>query len=166
MVTANDVAGHLAALAATDSDAGPMTVAWLQKLLYYCQGWHLAWYGRPLFADPVLATEGGPSVPTANAAQGAALSCEARDAVEQVWSHYRNYSAIGLREKSKAERPWKAHYRAGEKPEIPVAELAAFFGEEFRRQTGEEPGAMAEIATEVASGHLQSLDSLRAEWSR
>jgi uncharacterized phage-associated protein len=166
MTTASDIAKYLTALAAADSDAEPMTPARLEKLLYYCQGWHLAWYGRPLFADPILAADCGPSVPTASAGQGAELRGEARESVEQVWSHYRNFSAIGLREKAKAERPWKAHYRAGEKVEIPVKELSAFFGEEFRRQTGEEPGAMAEIAADVAAGRVRTLEELRAEWGR
>lgn len=34
----------------------------LQKLLYYAQGWHLAWYGDPLFGDAVEAWAFGPAV--------------------------------------------------------------------------------------------------------
>jgi uncharacterized phage-associated protein len=167
MITANDVARHLNSLAAADSDAEPMTPARLQKLLYYCQGWHLAWYGRPLFADAIVASECGPTVPSVSAeTNDRELAGEARESVEQVWSHYRQFSAIGLREKAKAERPWKTHYRVGERVEIPTAEIAAFFGAEFRRQTGEEPGAMAEIAGDVATGRVGTLEELRAEWDR
>ena len=166
MTTASNVASHLTALAAADADAESMTPSRLQKLLYYCQGWHLAWYGRPLFSDPVLAADCGPTIPTASAEHGGDLDAEARESVEQVWSHYRKYSAIGLREMSKAERPWKKHYREGEKAEIPIAEIKAYFGEEFQRQTGEEPGAMTEIAADVAAGRVGTLDALRADWGR
>ena len=167
MITANDVARHLNSLAAADSDAEPMTPARLQKLLYYCQGWHLAWYGRPLFADAIVASECGPTVPSVSAeTNDRELEGEARESVEQVWSHYRQFSAIGLREKAKGETPWRVHFKAGQKAEIPIADLAAFFGAEFRRQTGEEPGAMAEIAADLAAGRVVTLDELRAEWGR
>ena len=36
----------------------------LQKLLYYCQGWHLAWEGVPLFEEPIEAWANGPVVPS------------------------------------------------------------------------------------------------------
>jgi uncharacterized phage-associated protein len=32
----------------------------LQKLLYYCQGWHLAWDGEPLFGEEFEAWLSGP----------------------------------------------------------------------------------------------------------
>src|SRR5262249_9440233 len=34
----------------------------IHKLLYYCQGWHLARYGDPLFNEPVEAWANGPVV--------------------------------------------------------------------------------------------------------
>jgi hypothetical protein len=34
----------------------------LNALLYYCQAWHLAWSGRPLFTDAILARADGPYV--------------------------------------------------------------------------------------------------------
>ncbi len=36
----------------------------LQKLLYYAQGWHLAFYNRPLFHDRIEAWVYGPVVPS------------------------------------------------------------------------------------------------------
>ena len=91
-----------------------------------------------------------------------ALHAEARESIAQVWSHYRQFSAVGLREKAKAEAPWKVNHTPGTGTEIPVAALAAFFGAEFRRLTGEEPGAMAEVGTDLV-GRV-TLDELRAEW--
>ncbi len=34
----------------------------LQKLLYYAQGFNVAWYGRPLFLQPIEAWVHGPVV--------------------------------------------------------------------------------------------------------
>lgn len=158
MADARDVARLLIRLAARDAEGEPMTAMRLQKLLYYCQGWFLAWYGRPLFADPVEAWKHGPVVPAVydlfrgygglplpDAGDPTGLAAGERAAVERVWSHYARYSARGLRDLTHAERPWAAHYApdgAGRcDAVIPAAELAAFFGDEYRRRTGEEPGA-------------------------
>lgn len=32
----------------------------LQKLVYYCQVWHLIWHDRPLFDEDILAWINGP----------------------------------------------------------------------------------------------------------
>jgi uncharacterized phage-associated protein len=56
MVSAHDVARELRERL---SDAGDLKV---HKLLYYCQGWHLAWAGEPMFAEPVEAWTNGPVV--------------------------------------------------------------------------------------------------------
>ncbi|MGH2922383.1 MAG: Panacea domain-containing protein, partial [Gaiellaceae bacterium] len=34
----------------------------LQKLLYYCQVWHLVWEGKPLFSERIEAWSNGPVV--------------------------------------------------------------------------------------------------------
>lgn len=39
---------------------GPMTTMKLQKLLYYCQGWSLAWDDVPLFNEDFQAWANGP----------------------------------------------------------------------------------------------------------
>ena len=90
-----------------------MTAMRLHKLLYYCQGWHLAWYGRPLFADRIEAWKYGPVVPAVydqprgkgrdplpDAGDPDGMSAAARESVEQVWSHYRQLSACGPRDKT------------------------------------------------------------------
>lgn len=56
MATARDVA---AAILQRSESVDQMK---LQKLLYYCQGWNLAWTGRPLFTDTVEAWRYGPMV--------------------------------------------------------------------------------------------------------
>jgi uncharacterized phage-associated protein len=173
MTTAVDVARHLIRLAAEEPDGEPMTAARLHKLLYYCQGWHLAWYGRPLFAERIEAWRHGPVVPDVwnlpwGQGRGAVpepgganeLPAEAARPVEQVWRHFRKFSACGLRELTRREAPWRDHYRPDATDNcnavIPTNELAAYFGTEYRRQTGEEPGA-------EAAGALVSHDQMLKE---
>lgn len=55
-VSAHDVARELRRRA---SRAGNLKI---QKLLYYCQGWHLAWTGKPLFVENIEAWANGPVV--------------------------------------------------------------------------------------------------------
>lgn len=40
-----------------------MTVMKLQKLVYDCQAWHLAWEGRALFPEAIRAWASGPVRP-------------------------------------------------------------------------------------------------------
>ena len=34
----------------------------VHKMLYMCQGWHLAWYGEPMFVEDIEAWDNGPVV--------------------------------------------------------------------------------------------------------
>ena len=179
-MTAAAAAKYLIRLAAADPEGEPMTAMRLHKLLYYCQGWHLAWYGRPLFADRIEAWKYGPVVPAVyeqpwgkgrdplpDAGDPDGMSAAARESVEQVWSHYRQFSACGLRDKTHAESPWSTHYAPDDQSrcsaEIPPTDLAAFFGGEFQRLTGEDPGAMGRAEANTTSGRTVSLDDLRKE---
>lgn len=42
---------------------GPVTTMKLQKLVYYCQAWSLAWDDKPLFEDDFEAWANGPVAP-------------------------------------------------------------------------------------------------------
>jgi uncharacterized phage-associated protein len=55
-IRADDVASLLL------DDLGEMTAWKLQKLCYYSQAWHLAWYGTQLFGEPIEAWTHGPVV--------------------------------------------------------------------------------------------------------
>jgi uncharacterized phage-associated protein len=175
MTTATAVAEHLIRLAAADPEGKPMTAMRLQKLPYYCQGWYLAWYGRPLFADPIEAWRHGPVVPSEYNRLRASgrdplpvptgtsdLPADARRAIERVWSFYARYSTSGLRDLTHAERPWRDHYHpdtAGRCNEsIPPDDMAAFFGDEYRKATGDEPGSEAAVEADVAAGRLTPAD--------
>jgi uncharacterized phage-associated protein len=161
MTTALNVARYLIRLAGTDPEGEGLTAMRLQKLLYYCQGWHLAWYGCPLFTDRLEAWEHGPVVPhvygvfkscgngpLVDTGEEDGLRSEERAAIKQVWDYYRRYSAAGLRGMTHDEAPWRSHYDPGHQGrsnlEIPVNELATYFGDEYQRKTGDRPGSWSE----------------------
>lgn len=56
MLSAHDVARELRRRL---PDAGDVKV---HKLAYYCQGWHLAWTGEPIFGEAIEAWTNGPVV--------------------------------------------------------------------------------------------------------
>lgn len=57
MATAHDVAATVL------GNLGSVTAMKLEKLVYYCQGWHLAREGTLLFPEPIEAWREGPVVP-------------------------------------------------------------------------------------------------------
>ena len=58
MADVDDVAAEVLRLA-----GGRLDTFKLQKLVYYCQAWHLVWNEEPLFTEPIEAWAGGPVVP-------------------------------------------------------------------------------------------------------
>lgn len=92
----------------------------LQKLLYYQQGYHLAIFDTPLFEEKVEAWMYGPVVPVVYdiyAQYGAAslpdvdtpitLTDEEEKLFNEVYDAYREFSAIGLMNRTHKEKPWK-----------------------------------------------------------
>ena len=59
-----DIANQLLVKAYRASDGELMTNLKLQKMLYYQQGFHLAYFGTPLFDDEIEAWMYGPVVPS------------------------------------------------------------------------------------------------------
>lgn len=93
----------------------------LQKLLYYQQGYHLAVFGTPLFNEDIEAWMYGPVVPcvydefsksgsnalpitTSNIIR---LNEEEEVLFNQVYQAYRDFSAIGLMNRTHNEQPWQ-----------------------------------------------------------
>lgn len=93
----------------------------LQKLLYYQQGYHLAVFGTPLFDEDIEAWMYGPVVPcvydefsksgsnalpitTSNIIR---LNEEEEVLFNQVYQAYRDFSAIGLMNRTHNEQPWQ-----------------------------------------------------------
>lgn len=124
----------------------------LQKLLYYIQAWHLAFYKAPLFSGRFQAWVHGPvsrhvydrfaqskmlysTLTTADIRDDfkmSALSVEDRRHIKDVLDVYGKFTGNQLEELSHAEKPWIAA-RGNSKPnercetEIDEAQMAKFY---------------------------------------
>lgn len=98
----------------------------LQKLLYYCQAWSLAWDGRPMFRETIRAWDDGPVIGevfhqyrgrrvVSDAVSGSvdALGPEDRATADAVLAFYGDKSAEWLSELTHRERPWLDARAAG-----------------------------------------------------
>ena len=147
MPSAFEIARHLARLAAGE---GPdaLTPMSLHKLLYYCQGWALAVFDRPLFAGRLEAWKDGLVSPdlyprfagSAEPIRADSLGEPAPLAVEDalflrsIWKRYGSIPARTLRGMTHDEPPWnearaKAGVKEGERcsEEITLESLKSFF---------------------------------------
>lgn len=123
----------------------PISNLKLQKLLYYCQGWHLAVRNEPLFQDRLEAWVHGPVQPgiygtykhnrwspIAEEVLDASLSPDEKSVVDEVLAVYGADSAYELELRSHTELPW-LQARGGipndqeSNAVIPQDQMAAFF---------------------------------------
>ena len=88
----------------------------LQKLLYYCQGWSLAWQGVPMFHEPIEAWTDGPVVPDVWRSQKPDAppvppTRPVRSAdlatIDYVIERYGHLSGSALSAMTHAESPWR-----------------------------------------------------------
>ena len=115
MASAGDVAALLM------EKLGSASTMQLQKLLYYCQGWHLAWDGVPLFEDRMEAWANGPIVksirqkhrgrhllrrPWPEDGDAGRLDADEKESVEVVLSWYGDWTPSQLALATHRERPW------------------------------------------------------------
>lgn len=93
----------------------------LQKMLYYMQGFHLAYFDNPLFEEDIEAWMYGPVVPAvydtfkSNGNKGISfdgapieLTSEEEILFNEVYRVYGAYSAVGLMNLTHSEMPWKS----------------------------------------------------------
>ena len=115
-----DIANELLKRAAENGGGELMTNLKLQKMLYYEQGFHLAYFNEPLFDDPIEAWQYGPVVPVVydhykdNGRDG--IEPDEREFIfdgskekalfDEVFRVYGAYSAIGLMNMTHKEMPW------------------------------------------------------------
>jgi uncharacterized phage-associated protein len=108
----------------------------IHKLLYYCQGWHLAWTGRPLFTETIEAWANGPVVASLwrdehhgeAPPRPVALDDVASNVVGYVVSRYGRLSGRQLIRLTHAENPWlDVSEREAWDQEIGEEALARFF---------------------------------------
>ncbi|APT92140.1 hypothetical protein CPHO_03705 [Corynebacterium phocae] len=136
-----------------------LDVVKLQKLLYFCQGWSLAIYGKPLFPEDFEAWRRGPVVKeiykqhrqmyqvpqgflfgNASCAEDlegetTSLTEEERKVVELVVNDYGSLNTFALVDLSHIEGgPWSAVHRADGTPaQISKEAIKAYFDKELAR---------------------------------
>lgn len=92
----------------------------LQKILYYQQGFHLAYFGTPLFDEDIVAWQYGPVVPSVYQAyksfesnsistskEAISLSDEEEELFNNVYEEYSQFSAVALMKMTHEESPWR-----------------------------------------------------------
>lgn len=109
----------------TDIDKGDIiSNLKLQKMMYYLQGFNLAFFDEKLFEDGIEAWQYGPVVPSVytyfkSYGKGAIIlseeieeielnNDEQKDMFRQVMNEYGKFSAIRLMEMTHNEIPWKS----------------------------------------------------------
>lgn len=117
-----DIARKLIFMAQNDEPNGGerLTNLKLQKLLYYQQGFHLVFFGTPLFSDSVEAWMYGPVIPSVyeeyssygssslpEVNNAISLTNEEEELFNEVYDAYRDFSAIGLMNRTHKEKPWR-----------------------------------------------------------
>ncbi|MBX3390750.1 MAG: SocA family protein [Phycisphaeraceae bacterium] len=154
MTTAEAVARHFVHLANQMEEPTPLTHMQVQKLVYYAQGWSLAYYKKPLFLEPIEAWQHGPVVDrvyqefkkfggeaiAAKVGTSATdLSSEETELLRWVWQRYSRYSGSYLRELTHRERPWKEAWGArpsDDRARVPISDaaLSEFFREQAQKE--------------------------------
>ena len=95
------------------SGSADMTV---QKLCYYAQAWHLAWFDAPLFVSRIEAWRDGPVCPELYRAQkhdqallegASSLPNQQRLVVDRVLRTYGDRTALELSDLTHREDPWR-----------------------------------------------------------
>ena len=137
-----DIAKKLIFKAQNDEPNGGerLTNLKLQKLLYYQQGYHLAAFDTPLFSENVEAWMYGPVVPAVYdvfSAYGSSalpvveeeipLTDEEEILFNQVYDAYREFSAIGLMNRTHTERPWIEATPHDRGTVIPLSSMESYF---------------------------------------
>lgn len=120
------IANLILRLAYNGYGSEPISNLKLQKLLYYEQGYHLAYFGIPLFDEEIEAWKYGPVVPQIYEKYKihddrpilpedgeVAIAGEPYDLFYNIFTHFNRYSAFGLMEKTHSEDPWMITSRSG-----------------------------------------------------
>ncbi|MCK4326300.1 DUF4065 domain-containing protein [bacterium] len=121
MLKCKDVADYILKL--SDPEIGDIiSNLKLQKLLYYCQGFHLALYNKPLFKEDVCAWAHGPVVPEMyrkykdygehgidppESIKVSAFTEKQEDLIKEVYKVYGQFSAWKLRNFTHTDPTWK-----------------------------------------------------------
>jgi len=136
----------------------------LHKLLYYCQGHHLATFGEPLFSENIVAWDMGPVVATLwreerrkmPPPQPHELGEAELNTIGYVVSRYGKMNANDLERLSHTEEPWitgDERRKRGEPDRIELEWIRTFFA---RADTDEDEDATA--SDEVVAAWLAATE--------
>lgn len=109
MLSAHDVARELRQRLPQAGDVK------IHKLAYYCQGWHIAWAGEPMFLEPIEAWTNGPVVAGLWRDEKRNRSCPPAQqpedqqlaVIDYVIGRYGRYTGRELVRKTHLEDPWR-----------------------------------------------------------
>jgi uncharacterized phage-associated protein len=141
----------------------------LQKLVYFCQGFFLALYGRPLFSEPIEAWQHGPVCPTLYhllknygalpitpiiEPEKIQLEEQEKYVINMVYDYYGQYSASYLRKMTHREGPWSV-YEGGQIPQDAMNQyfnsLVEIVPEKITHSTEQEKKELLDILKKAAS---------------
>ncbi|WP_304649351.1 Panacea domain-containing protein [uncultured Duncaniella sp.] len=137
-----EIANLILRLANNVYGSEPISNMKLQKLLYYEQGYHLAYFDEPLFDEEIEAWKFGPVVPQIYDKYkiyhdspilpedgDVLIEGEHYELFYNVFTFFNRFSAFGLMEKTHSEEPWLITYKngAGSSHVIPKSSISDFF---------------------------------------
>lgn len=136
--SAKQIALHI--LSSVDPHYHDISNLKLQKLCYYAQGLMSAMRGVPLFEEKIFAWDHGPIVKDLyydyknhgsnpiplEGLETVILDPHDEAVLDDILAHYRHYSALGLRDMTHEEDPWKDAY-AHNQGEITVEKMVEHF---------------------------------------
>jgi uncharacterized phage-associated protein len=117
----------------------------LQKLVYYCQAWHLVWDDEPLFDDPIEAWAAGPVVRSLYSRHRGRYSVDSwpwgkpkhlrkneRKTVQLIIESYGKLTGRRLSQLTHNEDPWRSARNglaptASSSREIPLTVMKAYY---------------------------------------
>lgn len=113
----------------------------LQKLLYYCQGIHLARVDEPIFNDRIEAWTYGPVVPTVyrkykkygfeiikeSIAKKIEFKNKELETIDMVLAYYGSFSGLELVGRTHSESPWINAFKKSQNNEITKEAMKEYF---------------------------------------
>jgi uncharacterized phage-associated protein len=145
----------------------------LHKLLYYCQGWHTATMGEPLFSETISAWDMGPVVGQlwysekqhGLSSEPAKLGEAELNTIGYVLSRYGTLSGRDLESLTHSETPWllaNAARNPGQSVKIPIETIAQFFRDHGDEDddSSEQPLDAGTIAAWLKDAELRRHDGL------
>lgn len=181
MATAKDTAGFLVWLASHDKDKPGLSHLSLQKILYYIQGWSLAWRDQAMFDEPMEAWKHGPAVRTVwqqyndcgdrlippGRGEWPSLAQDDKKIIRNIWNRYKGYTPSELRNMTHNEPPWRDARGDIDEDEwsantITLDAMREYFSHEANENAipGLEPEMFRRAEADIAEGRYVSLNKL------